>query len=279
MSMALRATAAVCAVLLFLTMDSHGVGAVSTETGQRGVLTFETAIGEQRVVPLDAGVSVMLNSGSTLRVWSETPWGPLRWLVKTTWHCEVVSGEALFSLKGQAHSHLQVVVGGLLVRDHGTVFAVRRLDQLHARVTVQEGVTLLSAQHLVGTLVHANQVATFEYHELYPLLSIAEYSADEVERQLAWQQGIVESRKETLGSIVQELARYSRIRIEVDPSLADVVVGGTFRANDPWAFVRGFVVVHPDTQVEQDSSDPDHPVLRLWSTRGCRSARALKRCR
>jgi ferric-dicitrate binding protein FerR (iron transport regulator) len=271
MSMAIRATAAFCAVLLFLTMDSRRVDTISTELGKRRLLTFETAVGEQRLVALDAGATVTMNSGSKLRVWSETPWRPFKWLFKTTWHCQIVSGEALFSLKGRGHSDLQVVVNGLLVKDRGTVFAVRRVDQSHVRVTVEEGVTLLSAEHMIGTLVHARQVATFEFHDAYPLLSIAEYPADEIERQLAWQQGMVVSRAETLEWIARELARYSKTRIEVDPSLADALVGGAFKANEPLTFANAFVATHPNVRVEQDNSDPDHPVLRIRSTRGCRN--------
>lgn len=268
MSMAIRAAVACCAVLLLLTMGSRGVETISTQTGGPRLLTFETAVGEQRLVPLDANATVTINTGSRLRVWSEAPWGPFKWLVKPTWHCELVSGEALFSLKSR-HGDLQVVANGLLVKDRGTVFAVRHLDQSHVRVTVKEGVTLLSAQHMIGTLLHANQVATFELHDPYPLLSIAEYPADEIERQLAWQRGMVESRAETLEWIAQELARYSQTRIEFDPSLADMMVGGIITANEPLAFVNAFVAIYPNTRVEQDNRDPDHPVLRLRSTRGC----------
>ena len=60
-------------------------------------------------------------------------------------------------------------MNGLLVKDRGTV---RRLDQSHVRVTVKEGITLLSAQHMNRTSVHANQVATFELHDP---LSAVEY--------------------------------------------------------------------------------------------------------
>ena len=220
----------------------------------------ETTIGEWRSVPLERNITVRLNTQTKARIWSETPW---LWRNRRTWHFEILYGEASCTLTGK-HSYLQAHVNGATIREFGTEFSVRRFDDHLAKITVQRGVVQVSAKYIPNTLVRENQVLTL--HEgSFPDAVISEYTAEEIVRQLAWRQGMLEYRNESLAAISEEFSRYSQTRIEPDPSLANMPIGGAFSAIDPETFAKAVAKLHPDIRVEPDNSDPSHPLLRLRS--------------
>jgi transmembrane sensor len=59
-----------------------------------------------------------------------------------------------------------------------------------------------------------------------------------IDRETAWQFGRVALDNQTLAAASEEFARYSDIRVVVDPSVANRTVTGLFVANDPVAFAK-----------------------------------------
>jgi len=62
-------------------------------------------------------------------------------------------------------------------------------------------------------------------------------------RDLAWQQGRIAFDNQSLEDAAEEFARYSEVRIVVDPAVSDRTVTGLFASNDPVAFARAAAAV------------------------------------
>lgn len=93
---------------------------------------IETAPGEQRVVTLQTGVTMVLNSGTSVDVARNEP------------TVRFSHGEAAFEIDSVGPSQLRVEAGGLVLTDYGTSFDVI-LDERSVRVAVADGVVLVDA--------------------------------------------------------------------------------------------------------------------------------------
>jgi len=70
-----------------------------------------------------------------------------------------------------------------------------------------------------------------------------------IERETAWRLGRIALDNQSLQDASEVFARYSDIRIVVDPAISNRTVTGLFVANDPVAFARSAAAVL-DLQVE-----------------------------
>ncbi|WP_293876887.1 MULTISPECIES: FecR domain-containing protein [unclassified Sphingomonas] len=189
-----------------------------------------TALGEVRRVPLSDGSVVAINTASSLHVAMEAA---QRRIV-------LDRGEAWFQVAHDRSRPFVVAVGAIEVEAVGTAFSVRRRD---------DGIDLLVTQGVVevrrGGAGPALRVRAGEKMVVptagVPAPPVAMPAA--VERDLAWRKGELALEGQTLGDAANEINRYNRIQIAVDPAVASAPLIGYFRTDDPVAFARSAAAV------------------------------------
>lgn len=193
-----------------------------------GTSYYSTDIGEQETVPLGDGSKVELNTNTRLRVAVSKE-------QRTVW---LDHGEAYFEVAHDPSRPFVVFASGHRVTVVGTKFSVRRRDS-EIQVRVKEGKVLLdvpgAAQPSPPAVVIGGDIAITKASETL----IAERSADEVERQLSWRQGVLAFDSWTLAEAAREFNRYNRKKLIVaDSSAASIRLGGSFEADNVEAFAR-----------------------------------------
>lgn len=196
--------------------------------------TFYTSgIGEVRRITLADGSTMLLNTATDVAVEFNERQRVIR----------LIRGEALFEVAHDKSWPFVVRAHDAAVRAVGTAFAVR-LEDKAVEVTVTEGVVEVADstaapaadQHTPLAVrrrpirVAANErlVATQSHSAVIQAVAPAE-----VDRQLAWLEGMVSFDGESLQTAVSEINRHNRRQIVVtDPTLAAKPVVGVFRATD-----------------------------------------------
>lgn len=211
-------------------------GAIATVSGFQLVGDAATVeyissrVGEQRPVRLSDGSVITLNTDSLIKMNVDG----------ADFHVEVLRGEVLFNMLPNPRRHLVVSARDLDIFDAATLFSVRLVDDGQVRVTVEEGeVRLSNANMRQVPLVHNQQAVSDERSNRLELKKGLDPQA--IERQLAWREGRLVSLCEPLSQVAQEFNRYNLTKLEVDPLVANVQVGGEFSATD----VMGFVELMP----------------------------------
>lgn len=204
---------------------------------QGAATEYVTAIGERRVIQLEDGSRLELNTDTRVAV---------RFTDQAR-QLELVQGESLFDVFPDASRPFTVTMGDNEVRAVGTAFNIRR-DASGYRVLVTEGVVEASGKATASTPAYrvrlpAGTVGTAGDRGMASRLATAE----EQERALSWRSGTIVLAGETLAEAVQEFNRYNTRRIVVaDPAIAGLQLGGYFNAHDVDGFVKvlasGFAV-------------------------------------
>ncbi|HEY1072167.1 FecR family protein, partial [Brevundimonas sp.] len=185
---------------------------------------FETRMGETRVVPLDDG-SVM-----TLNTLSE---GDVRYSSSAR-EILLEAGEALFNVVADAGRPFVVRSGEAAVVANGASFLVRRLGRAPLQVVSFGGDVAVSGAHGGALKLAANTRALLS-DGARPIHS----GGVDADRELAWRHGRIQLEDETLSRAAREFARYNSTRIvPADPAVAGLKITGLFVANDPVAFAR-----------------------------------------
>lgn len=211
---------------------------------------YVSGTGERRVLHLDDGSTVTLNTQSRMRVW----------LSNQRRDIELVDGEALFTVAHDPRRPFRVHVGHTVVEAVGTEFSVYR-SQHGTKVVVVEGrVKIFANQSPAPLTLNPNAVAwtdlgAADSHRLPPPIPVsaheeAQVSADsgssvpfdverrkvsalELEHHLAWLNGQLIFDNATLAETVEEFNRYNRRKLTItDPTLAQLRVGGAFRSTN-----------------------------------------------
>lgn len=223
-------------------------GAVVASIGVLGITApaagaITTGLGEVRLVTLDDGSTVMLNTETSVRVrYSDS-----------ARRVELLYGEAYFTVVGDPRRPFFVEGTGTPLRATRGAFRVRKLEGKPVDILVDRGGVALDAAGAPGALALTAQTRLV----LSP--SVADgtvpvpqpISPDLVSRELAWREGKIAFEGEPLAQAAAEFARYSRIRIEIrDPALAREPVAGLFSASDPVGFSRAVAGLF-GAQVEQ----------------------------
>lgn len=197
-----------------------------------------TGLGEVRLVTLDDGSTVMLNTQSSVRVhYSDSER-----------RVELRYGEAYFTIVRDAQRPFLVDAAGMPLRADRAAFRVRKLEGKPVDILVDQGGIAFGATKPV--LIHANTrlILASAATEAPRLQAI---SPDIVSRELAWREGKIAFEGERLEQAAAEFARYSKTHIEIrDPALAREPVTGLFSASDPLGFSRAIAEVF-GAQVEQ----------------------------
>jgi transmembrane sensor len=205
---------------------------------------FVTRQGEIRLLPLADGSAVTLNTETRLDVDYS----------KAERTVNLREGEALFNVAHDRARPFIVHAGETLIRAVGTSFTVRRLPGEKVTVLVREGVVEVTEEVPVRPITI--RVAALSQAVLQPqaAAAIAPVPAAQIDRELAWQQGMISLDGRTLREAAAEFARYSKTPIVIeDPSIADRTVTGLFSANNPVGFARA-VATSMNLKVEVDSN-------------------------
>jgi transmembrane sensor len=206
------------------------IGGLIVHLRPTGVIT---KVGEQRMLALQDGSHIYLNTSTRVRV----DYG------RKTRRVHFISGEALFEVAKDPKRPFSVIAGNREVTALGTSFLVRRHRQLVA-VTLVEGKVAVApiveadgsarAQSDAATVLTPGERLTFggerRPHKL---------DRPDVETLTAWQRGKVPIENLSLADAVAEMNRYSAVPLVLDRVDAQRLrVSGIFRAGDSLSFAR-----------------------------------------
>lgn len=189
---------------------------------------YATRRGEVRVVPLQDGSVITLNTASKVAV----SFSERRRDIK------LVEGEALFDVAKDAQRPFVVAAGDTRVRAVGTSFTVRRLGAAPVQVLVREGVVEVERRAQPRPVRAAANTRVIAAPKALSVEAAA-VEAAEVGRALAWREGRIAFEGETLAQAADQFSRYSDTRIVIaDPATAREEITGLFQANDPVGFAQ-----------------------------------------
>lgn len=183
---------------------------------------YATGIGERKTVTLPDGSRVTLNTNSKIVVDFDDDARTAR----------LLRGEALFDVAPDARRPFLVQAGTARLRAGRTAFNIRMREAV-VEVTVTKGQLALAgpqAQPRVaageGAVIGQGAVAKVEL------------DPDLLHRRLAWRDGIIELRGETLEQAVAEFNRYRETPLVVaDPRIAAIRIGGAFETDESEKFL------------------------------------------
>ncbi|WP_202839139.1 FecR family protein [Luteimonas saliphila] len=190
--------------------------------------SFETGIGEHASIALPDGSRLELNSNSAVRV----DYSDAARVI------HLARGEAFFTVAHAPERPFWVVADRTWVRAVGTAFNVYRRED-GVRVTVSEGrvkvATVASRgapsdavlERVPASLLGAGQQAEMQGTHA----SVRALPAPEVHREVSWRSGTVYFEDRPLDEVIDEISRYTPLRIEVGPRARTMTVGGTFQTN------------------------------------------------
>jgi transmembrane sensor len=143
-----------------------------------------------------------------------------------------------------------VTVGEKSFTALGTIFNIQKNTDLNIELLVTEGRVLitesiefikaiksitgsdssLKLNNLPGVLVKSGEKAVIDNSRLNPIKKV---SLVQVQRDLAWQQGMLIFEGDSLNNALKEVSRYSNTDFEIiDDELAQLNIAGYFKADD-----------------------------------------------
>jgi transmembrane sensor len=202
--------------------------------------TYATAVGEQRIVRLDDGTRLSLNSETRVEIA----------YTKSQRRVQLIRGEAYFEVAHNPARPFVVVAGGTRVTALGTTFVVR-YDTDKTAVTLVEGkVVVVPAagdelpavpSNIGPSPSTARKDLVLTPGERVTLARNARALVDEprVEAVTAWRRGEVMLDKMQLSDAIAEMNRYdSQTLVIEDPRVAALQVSGIYHAGDSANFAR-----------------------------------------
>lgn len=196
----------------------------------RSALVYTTAVGESRILVLEDGSTVQMNTRSRIRV---RHFGNTR-------DVELLQGEAIFQVAPDPVSPFRVMTETAVVQAVGTQFNVYRQTDQRTLVSVVEGKVKVygigASRHLpvqlaagdrIEILDHAN-ATTFVPHRLGSKTAIAPP---------AWTRGKIVLNGDRLSDAALEFNRYTSKQLVVNDRIARLKVNGVFASRDVESFV------------------------------------------
>ena len=188
---------------------------------------FETAVGGHRVVSLDDGSLVELNTDTAIKAAVSDDHRAV-WLDR---------GEAFFDVAKQSGQAFVIYAGARTITVLGTKFSVRRdgrdvvIAVLEGRVRVEDGPSASSDR---AATITAGNVAVARDES-----TVVTKSAQAVQQHLAWRNGLVVFDGVTLASAAEQLNRYNRKQLVLgDMDISGLLVQGSYPARGVDAFAR-----------------------------------------
>jgi len=199
--------------------------------------SFNTTVGEQANFMLPDGTKIHLNTDSNVTV------------AYTLGHRKLtlLKGEASFDVAKDKNRPFTVIVGSQSFTALGTVFNVQKNDDKAMELVVTEGRVLIakaqqsvaqlsemidqdSAGSLDATIVISGEKAVIASDIEAPVIKVP---LQQLQRDLAWQQGMLIFEGEPLDQALIEVSRYTATKFNImEPHLAKLKVAGYFKAGD-----------------------------------------------
>ena len=189
-----------------------------------------TEIGQMKEIVLKDGSIVSLNTDTRIQVQ----------FTKDARNIRVLRGEVLFDVAKNKLRPFIVTAGDTQVRAVGTSFAVSMLPRRPVEVWVKEGVVELHRSNAALPMretIRAKANIKAVAPAGAPIVTVA-VAEEKLARNLAWQGGRIALDDQTLEDAAKEFARYSEVRIAVDPAVSFRTVTGLFASNDPIGFAK-----------------------------------------
>jgi transmembrane sensor len=224
MAMSRRQVLLTGSIAASLAVVGAGAGIAWRHFGRDG---YATSIGETRVVPLQDGSVVTLNTNSKILV---------RYTEKRR-DIQLLQGEALFDVAKNKARPFVVMAGDTQVRALGTSFTVKMLPKRPVQVLVQEGVVEVKRPDAAAAPLRA-AANTMVLAPPDAPIAVETVTPTRLTRDLAWRVGRIAFDNESLKDAADEFSRYSDTHIQIDPSVADRTITGLFVSNDPVGFAR-----------------------------------------
>jgi transmembrane sensor len=210
------------------------VALVSAEIRRRSrEQIFATGIGQIREILLADGSVITLNTNSKVAVAYSSEMRNIR----------LVQGEAFFDVAKNKKRPFVVHADGTVIRAVGTSFTVSMLPQRPVEVLVKEGIVELKRTDVDNYAPVRARAKTKVVAPHNAPISAAAIATEKLVRDMAWQYGRIAFDDETLKDAAIEYARYSDVRIVVDPSVSEKTITGVFVSNDPIGFAKGAAAV------------------------------------
>ena len=207
--------------------------------------TLVTQVGQQTSFTLKDGSRIQLNTNSRI----EVAYSAKQRLLT------LIQGEARFDVAKDSNRPFTVTVGQKSFTALGTVFNVQKTNHQTMELLVTEGKVLItqattSVIDIKDTLIQANTSFTSDNIAATLVMSgekavitenspsanttpVEKISLDQINRDLAWQQGMLIFEGEPLSIALAEISRYTNSEFEiVDNELAKIKVAGYFKAGD-----------------------------------------------
>ena len=226
-------------------------------------MAYQTSIGQQQTVDLPDGSQILLNTDSAMRVEFEKT-------ARTIW---LTKGEAFFDVAPDKDVPFSVRTQEGTVTAIGTAFSVRVRDDKLDVIVTEGRVALASLSEIDRTteeedsrqagdlLTEKGASSTIEVTAGQSAVidrgvkAIADVKPDQIETSLDWQDGVLSFRGETLEQVVEKLARYSAMTIEIpDPELRQQKVVGYYTIGDVDRMLEALNVM-ANIEVEQVSEE------------------------
>jgi transmembrane sensor len=191
---------------------------------------YATGIGEQRIVNLDDGTRVSLNSDTRMEV--EYSSAQRRVVLR--------EGEAFFEVTHNPRRPFVVVAGGHHVTALGTAFEVRYEPDC-TTVMLVEGKVAVSPGNADTARRNEDSTAILAPGERLTFVKRSEPKRDRprLDAVMAWRRGEVIFDDTVLADAVAEMNRYDRTSLVIDdPGIAALRVSGIYRSGDTSGFAR-----------------------------------------
>jgi transmembrane sensor len=220
-----------------LTTDIQIFPSLSFNNNQNVVQNFSTEVGKQAIFSLSDGTSIQLNTNSIIEVVYN----------ERQRYVNLLQGEAKFDVAKDSARPFTVKAGEKSFTALGTIFNVQKDTNQNLELLVTEGKVLISKSdelieyvshqagsiqlvNLPGVLVQSGEKAVIDDNILR---TINKVTLVQVQRDLAWQQGMLIFEGELLGKALKEISRYSNTHFEImDDELSQLVIAGYFKADD-----------------------------------------------
>lgn len=201
------------------------------------VQTLTTPIGQQTTFSMPDGTRVLLNTNSVVDVKYSSNYRQLT----------LVRGEAKFDVAKDKLRPFSVTVGKQSFTALGTIFNVQKNSEFEMELVVTHGRVLVtsadksieqitqslksaSKASLPGLLVSTGEKVVIAENNN---LAIETLPLDQMQRDLAWQQGMLIFEGEPLSQALDDVSRYTSAKFDiVDPELSQLKVAGYFKAGD-----------------------------------------------
>jgi transmembrane sensor len=201
------------------------------------IKNLSTVVGQQNSFSLSDGTIIQLNTNSLVKINFS----------KNKRLLTLVRGEARFDVAKDKSRPFTVTAGSKSFTALGTIFNVQKNSNQDMELVVTEGRVLITkanqlldhigkklsqlpVEQLPGLLVTSGEKAVISKNVSKPVQNV---SLDQVQKDLAWQQGMLIFEGDLLVDALAEVSRYTATHFEIaDPQLTNIKVAGYFKAGD-----------------------------------------------